>query len=134
MVAHLPQEGYYIPPTIIVDCPTNSAVWQEEIFGPVLCIREFSTEDEAIKEANDSVYGLAAAVFSADLERCTRVGKALRVGIVWKNCCQPAFIQAPWGGIKQSGFGRELGRWGLEEFTSVKQVTSSASGFSWNLW
>ena len=84
--------------------------------------------------ANDSVYGLAGAVFSADLSRCDRVAKALRVGIVWTNCCQPAFIQAPWGGCKQSGFGRELGRWGVEEFTSVKQVTSCASGFNWGLW
>lgn len=60
--------------------------------------------------------------------------RALRCGIVWQNCAQPAFIQAPWGGVKKSGFGRELGRWGLEEFTSVKQVTSAANGFQWGLW
>jgi betaine-aldehyde dehydrogenase len=80
------------------------------------------------------VYGLAAAVFSADLERCDRISRRLRTGIVWKNTCQPAFIQAPWGGCKQSGFGRDLGRWGLEEFTNVKQVTSSAPGYKWGLW
>lgn len=133
LVSHMP--GYFIPPTVFVDVPTSTEAWKEEIFGPVLCIREFSTEEEALTVANDSIYGLAAAVFSADAARCTRVTKALRAGIVWKNCCQPAFIQAPWGGVKQSGFGRELGRWGMEEFTSVKQVTgATAAGFSWGLW
>ena len=134
LVSHLPSAGFYIPPTIVVDPPVSSNVWKEEIFGPVLCVREFTSEQDAIAVANDSQYGLAAAVFSADAARCTRVGKAMRAGIVWKNCSQPAFIQAPWGGVKQSGFGRELGRWGLEEFTSVKQVTSAAHGFSWGLW
>jgi betaine-aldehyde dehydrogenase len=84
--------------------------------------------------ANNSIYGLAAAVFSKNIDRCDRVAKNLRVGIVWKNCCQPAFIQAPWGGCKKSGFGRELGRWGLDEFLSVKQITSCEPGFSFGLW
>lgn len=127
-------EGYFITPTVLVDVPATSRVWKEEIFGPVLCIREFETEEEALQVANDSIYGLAGAVFSADSDRCDRVARALRAGIVWKNCCQPAFVQAPWGGYKKSGFGRELGRWGLEEFTGVKQVTSCASGFQWGLW
>lgn len=64
-------------------------------------------------------------------ERCERVARALRAGIVWQNCSQPAFVQAPWGGYKQSGFGRELGRWGLEEFLGVKQITSCAGSFSY---
>ncbi len=84
--------------------------------------------------ANNSPFGLAGAVFSADAARCDRVGRALRVGVVWKNCGQPAFVQAPWGGSKQSGFGRDLGRWGMEEFTHVKQVTACASGVQWGLW
>ncbi len=112
----------------------DSRVWKEEIFGPVLCIREFTEEAEAIAISNNTDYGLAAAVFSADLDRCDRVARAMRVGIVWKNCCQPAFIQCPWGGVKKSGFGRELGRWGMEEFTSVKQITSAASGYQFGLW
>jgi betaine-aldehyde dehydrogenase len=132
-VSHL-GAGYYVPPTIFVDVPTTSRVWTEEIFGPVLAVREFMTEDEAVRLANDSEYGLAGAVFSADAERCDRVGRNLRVGILWKNCCQPAFIQAPWGGVKRSGFGRELGRWGMEEFTAVKQVTGCVSGYSWELY
>jgi betaine-aldehyde dehydrogenase len=126
--------GYYIPPTIFVDVPTDDSTWNEEIFGPVLCVNTFTTEEEALRVANDSEYGLAGAVFSADAARCDRVTRALRVGIVWKNCCQPAFIQAPWGGVKRSGFGRELGRWGMEEFTAVKQVTGCASGYSWELY
>ena len=66
--------------------------------------------------------------------RADRVARALRCGVVWKNCCQPAFVQAPWGGVKKSGFGRELGKWGLEEFTAVKQVTSCNPGFSFEMW
>ena len=97
-------------------------------------MRPFDSEEEGLRVANDSVYGLAGAVFSADAARCERVVRRLRVGTVWVNNCQPAFVQAPWGGVKQSGFGRELGRWGLEEFTAVKQVTSSASGYKWGLW
>mmetsp|Transcript_15266 Transcript_15266/g.22979 ORF Transcript_15266/g.22979 Transcript_15266/m.22979 type:complete len:504 (+) Transcript_15266:53-1564(+) len=127
-------KGYFIPPTVIVDPPTTATVWNEEIFGPVLCVREFSTEDEAVQVANDTPYGLAGAVFSADSTRCERVSRRLRVGIVWRNNCQPAFIQAPWGGCKMSGFGRDLGRWGLEEFTNVKQVTTCAPGHQWSLW
>jgi len=133
LVSHL-GAGFFIPPTILADVPPESNVWREEIFGPVLCIREFKTEEEALQVANDTTYGLAAAVFSADEARCERVARGLRCGIVWKNCSQPTFIQAPWGGIKQSGFGRELGRWGLEEYTSVKQVTGCAPDFNWGLW
>jgi betaine-aldehyde dehydrogenase len=133
MVASL-GKGYFIPPTIFVDVPTSSKIWNEEIFGPVLCIVGFSTEDEAVQIANHTIYGLAAAVFSANSERCERISKVLRAGIVWKNCSQPAFVQAPWGGYKKSGFGRDLGRWGMEEFTGIKQVTSCANGYQWGLW
>jgi betaine-aldehyde dehydrogenase len=126
--------GFFIPPTVFVDVPRSARVWNEEIFGPVLCLNSFETEAEAVEVANDSDLGLAGAVFSADADRCTRVQNALRCGVVWKNSSQPTFIQAPWGGVKKSGFGRELGRWGLEEFTSVKQVTSSAHTFKWGLW
>ena len=126
--------GYFIPPTVLVDVPVTSRVWREEVFGPVLCVREFSSEEEAIQTANDTPYGLAAAVMSDDAARCERVSRRLRVGVVWQNCSQSCFIQAPWGGTKQSGFGRDLGRWGVEEFTCVKQVTGCNNGFSWGLW
>jgi betaine-aldehyde dehydrogenase len=119
---------------VLADAPSDSRAWREEIFGPVLCLRDFRTEDEAVATANDSAYGLAAAVMSADAALCDRVARRLRVGVVWLNCSQPAFVQAPWGGVKQSGFGRDLGRWGLDEGLVVKQVTACASGFSWGLW
>eukprot|EP00903_Cladosiphon_okamuranus_P008338 g8021.t1 len=126
-----PGKGYYVSPTVLTGVKETDEAWTTEIFGPVLCIREFEDEEEALKATNNSEYGLAAAVMSADKERCERVARALRAGIVWQNCSQPAFVQAPWGGYKKSGFGRELGRWGLEEFLGVKQITSCAGTFSY---
>lgn len=116
-------DGYFVQPTIYTNVPTTSRLWNEEIFGPVLCIREFETEEEAIKFANDTEYGLAGAVMSSDKERLERVARRINAGVVWKNCSQLAFVHAPWGGCKNSGFGRELGKWGLEEFLHIKQVT-----------
>lgn len=96
---------------------------------------KFRGEEEAIELANNSSYGLAGAVMSKDKERCERVAKKLRSGIVWINCSQPTFCQAPWGGMKKSGVGRELGPWGLENYLEVKQLTSydnsSGLGFEW---
>ncbi|XP_028781761.1 betaine aldehyde dehydrogenase 1, chloroplastic isoform X1 [Neltuma alba] len=124
-------KGFFIEPTVVTDVTTSMQIWREEVFGPVLCVKTFSTEEEAIKLANDTQYGLAAAVISNDLERCERLTKAFQVGIVWINCSQPCFTQAPWGGIKRSGFGRELGEWGLENYLSVKQVTQYTSDEPW---
>ncbi|GAU33958.1 hypothetical protein TSUD_148790 [Trifolium subterraneum] len=125
------QKGYFVEPTIVTDVTTSMQIWREEVFGPVLSVKTFSTEEEAIDLANDTHYGLGSAVMSNDLERCERVSKALQAGIVWINCAQPSFIQAPWGGIKRSGFGRELGEWGLDNYLSVKQVTTYISGEQW---
>ncbi|ANH07555.1 aldehyde dehydrogenase family protein [Shinella sp. HZN7] len=115
--------GYFLRPTIFADAPTDSAIWQEEIFGPVVCINAFDTEQEALDLANDSKYGLAAAVMSDDLDRCERVAARLRAGIVWINCSQPTFTQVPWGGYKMSGIGRELGRAGFDACFETKQIT-----------
>ncbi|WP_324765394.1 aldehyde dehydrogenase family protein (plasmid) [Sinorhizobium meliloti] len=123
--------GYYLEPTILTNVPLESDAWREEIFGPVLCIRPFSTEDEAIELANDSRFGLAAAVMSKDDVRAERVAAAFRAGIVWINCSQPTFTEAPWGGYKESGIGRELGRWGLENYLETKQITRFAAGEKW---
>ncbi|CAK8563077.1 unnamed protein product [Lathyrus sativus] len=125
------KKGFFIEPTIITDVTTSMQIWREEVFGPVLCVKTFSTEEEAIDLANDTVYGLGAAVISNDLERCERVTKAFKAGIVWVNCSQPCFTQAPWGGVKRSGFGRELGEWGLDNYLSVKQVTQYISEEPW---
>ncbi|CAN1179819.1 Aminoaldehyde dehydrogenase ALDH10A8, chloroplastic [Linum perenne] len=125
------EKGFFIEPTIVTDVASSMEIWKEEVFGPVLCVKTFSTEDEAIDMANDTHYGLGAAVISNDEERCDRVSKAFRTGVVWINCSQPCFIQAPWGGIKRSGFGRENGEWGLDSYLSVKQVTKYISNDPW---
>jgi betaine-aldehyde dehydrogenase len=125
------KKGFFVEPTIITDVTTSMQIWKEEVFGPVLCVKTFSTEEEAIDLANDTIYGLGSAVISNDLERCERITKAFKAGIVWINCSQPCFTQAPWGGIKRSGFGRELGEWGLDNYLSVKQVTQYISNEPW---
>ncbi|NIZ11911.1 aldehyde dehydrogenase family protein [Phaeobacter sp. HF9A] len=123
--------GYYIAPTIYADVPLDAEIWREEIFGPVVCLNPFDTEEEALRLANDSPYGLAAAVMSDDLERCDRVAAKLRAGIIWINCSQPTFTQAPWGGYKSSGIGRELGREGFDAFLETKQVTRFDHSQTW---
>ncbi|PKI63151.1 betaine aldehyde dehydrogenase 1, chloroplastic [Punica granatum] len=125
------RKGFFIEPTIITDVDRSMQIWREEVFGPVLCVKTFSTEEEAIELANDTQYGLGSAVLSNDLERCERISRAFQAGIVWINCAQPTFTQAPWGGSKRSGFGRELGEWGLENYLSVKQVTRYISNDPW---
>jgi betaine-aldehyde dehydrogenase len=115
--------GYFVSPTVFTDVTPDMSIWNEEIFGPVLAVRTFRDEDEAIRLANDTPYGLAGAVLSADRERCERVADQLEVGVTWQNCNQLVVIQAPWGGVKKSGMGRELGRWGLEDFLDTKQKT-----------
>jgi len=123
--------GYYLRPTILTDVPLNSDAWVEEIFGPVVCIRPFKTEEEAVELANESRFGLAAAVMSKDEVRAERVAAAFRAGIVWINCSQPTFTEAPWGGYKESGIGRELGRWGLDNYLETKQITKYVGKSSW---
>ncbi|KAJ4747625.1 Aldehyde dehydrogenase [Rhynchospora pubera] len=125
------EKGYFIEPTIITDVDTSMQIWREEVFGPVICVKVFSSEDEAIELANDTHYGLGGAVLSSDRDRCQRVTEAIRAGIIWVNCSQPCFCQAPWGGNKRSGFGRELGEWGLENYLAVKQVTEYTSSDPW---
>jgi len=114
--------GCFVEPTVFADCTGDMKIVREEIFGPVLVVQKFHTEEEAIALANDTVYGLAGGVFSGDSARALRVVKKLRAGITWVNHYQPTFAEAPWGGYKQSGIGRELGPYGLEEYTEVKQI------------
>jgi betaine-aldehyde dehydrogenase len=128
--AHLPQ-GYFMEPAIFDEPALDSIIWREEIFGPVLCVKRFKTEKQALDMANASRFGLAAAVMSADPQRATRVANGLRAGIVWINCSQPTFVEAPWGGMKHSGIGRELGQWGLDNYLEVKQVTEYVGEQPW---
>ncbi|EZP64846.1 aldehyde dehydrogenase family protein [Pseudomonas sp. RIT357] len=117
--------GYFIRPTVFTAVPLDSALWNEEIFGPVLCVRSFATEDEAIGLANDSDFGLVASVVGADVESAERVANALQAGLVWINAPQVIFPQTAWGGYKQSSIGRELGPWGLAAFQEIKHVIRS---------
>jgi len=115
-------KGFFVPPTIFYDVDNKSTLAREEVFGPVAAVIPFKDEAEAIQIANDSPYGLAAAVWSRDIFKVMRTVKAIRAGIVWVNHMQPTYVEAPWGGYKQSGFGRELGKWGIEEYLETKQV------------
>jgi len=114
--------GWYVEPTIFYDVPNSARIAQEEIFGPVMSVIPFKNEAEAIEIANDTDYGLAAAVWTRDIYKAFRVVKELEAGIVWVNHMQPTMVEAPWGGYKSSGFGRELGHWGVEEYLETKQV------------
>lgn len=121
------RNGYFVRPTVFDECTGSMTIVQEEIFGPVVTVQTFETEEEAIALANDTVYGLAGAVFTNNAARAIRVIKEIRAGITWINCYNPAFCEAPWGGYKMSGIGRELGSHGLEEYQEVKQINMNLS-------
>ena len=120
------ERGYFLQPTIYTDVPEDSTLWMEEIFGPILCTRTFSTAEEAIKAGNNTEFGLAATVVTEDDAQAEQVVAGLEAGHVYTNisvCIPP---ETSWGGFKQSGIGRELGPWGLGGFIEVKTVTSRA--------
>src|SRR3954468_23761868 len=114
--------GWFYRPTVLTGCTTDMRVVQEESFGPVLTVERFTDEDDAVRIANDTSYGLAGAVWTQDAGRAQRVARRLRHGTVWINDYVPYLPQAEWGGFKQSGVGRELGRAGLEEYRETKHI------------
>jgi len=114
--------GYYWPPTVIGDCTPDMRVVREEVFGPVVVAYKFSDEADAVKKANDSEFGLAASVWSQDVKRCHRVADKLEVGIVWLNDHHRNDPSSPWGGMKDSGVGRENGLEALHEYTQTRSV------------
>ncbi|MFA1822909.1 betaine-aldehyde dehydrogenase [Virgibacillus oceani] len=116
------QKGFFYLPTVLTDCTTDMRVVQDEGFGPVITVEKFTTEEEAIELANDSIYGLSGGVFTNDIAKAERCVAKMRMGTVWINDVNLYFPQAPWGGYKQSGIGRELGRAGLEEYQEIKHV------------
>jgi aldehyde dehydrogenase (NAD+) len=115
------EAGYFVKPTVFVNVKNGMTIAQEEIFGPVLCVIVYDSEDEAIRIANDSKYGLHAAVLGTDLARARRVASQIRAGrIVINNLTDDP--QAPWGGFKYSGVGREYGRYGIEAFLETRAI------------
>ena len=114
--------GYYVNPTLFTNTKPDMRIVQEEIFGPVAVVQRFSDEANAIELANGTPFGLAGAVFTNDVTRAYRVIKAVRAGITWINGYHNTYTECPWGGYKQSGWGRELGTFGLEAYTEVKQI------------
>jgi len=115
-------KGNFVAPTIFTQTRPGMKIVREEIFGPVLAVQLFETEEEAVRIANDTIYGLAAGVFTQDHGKGLRVLHRLRAGITWLNTYHPTFNEAPWGGYKQSGIGRELGTFGLDAYLETKQI------------
>jgi aldehyde dehydrogenase (NAD+) len=108
-------EGYWIKPTIFTDTTPDMKIVREEIFGPVGVVIKFNDEDDVVRQANDTVYGLAAAVFSQNINRALTVAHRLQAGTAWVNCYNQIHYNVPFGGFKQSGVGRELGEYALEK-------------------
>jgi betaine-aldehyde dehydrogenase len=118
-------KGNFVQPTVFANTRPSMKIVREEIFGPVLVVQLFDTEEEAAALANDTVYGLAGGVFTSDGAKARRFIRRLRAGITWINTYHPTFNEAPWGGYKQSGIGRELGTYGYEAYTEVKQINTN---------
>ncbi|CAH1255682.1 ALDH1A2 [Branchiostoma lanceolatum] len=117
------EKGYFIQPTVFTDVNDNMTIAKEEIFGPVMSIMKFKDTDDVIRRANDTPYGLVAAVYTKNLDTAMTLSNSLQAGSVWVNCYNRIYPQAPFGGFKSSGLGRELGEYGLEQYTEVKTVT-----------
>ncbi|MDT7677864.1 MAG: betaine-aldehyde dehydrogenase, partial [Pseudonocardiales bacterium] len=116
------ESGFYYRPTILDAVTSGMTVAQEESFGPVLTVETFASEDDAVATANDSIFGLAGAVWTQDAGKAQRVAARLRMGTVWINDYHPYVPQAEWGGFKRSGNGRELGPTGLAEYREAKHI------------
>ncbi len=115
-------QGLFIQPTIFADAHNDMTLAQTEVFGPVLAILPFDTEEEAVRIANDIPFGLAAGIWTRDISRAMRLIPQMKSGVVWVNTYRMVAAQAPFGGTKESGFGRERGEDGIREFTTTKNV------------
>jgi acyl-CoA reductase-like NAD-dependent aldehyde dehydrogenase len=116
------ERGYFVKPTIFTGVRNDMRIAREEIFGPVVSVIPFEDERDAVLQGNDTLYGLAAGVWTRDVGKAHRVARAIRAGTVWVNCYNVFDVAAPFGGYKESGYGRELGRYALDLYTQVKSV------------
>ncbi|TMA99037.1 MAG: aldehyde dehydrogenase family protein, partial [Deltaproteobacteria bacterium] len=116
------EKGYYVKPTVFTGVRNDMKIAREEIFGPVVSVIPFKDEHDAVLQGNDTTYGLAAGIWTRDVSKAHRVARALRAGTVWINCYNVFDPAAPFGGYKESGYGRELGRYALDLYTQVKSV------------
>ena len=117
------ERGYFVAPTVFADVKDDMKIAQEEIFGPVMSIMKFKDTDELVDRANNTIYGLAAAVWTRDITKAHHIANNVRAGTVWINCYDVFDAAAPFGGFRQSGIGRELGEYGLQQYSEVKTVT-----------
>ncbi len=117
------EPGYFIEPTVFANVRDEMKIAREEIFGPVMSIMKFREIDEVVQRANNTAYGLAAAVWTRSIEKAHAIADHVRAGTVWVNCFDVFDAAAPFGGFKQSGIGREMGEYALQQYTEVKTVT-----------
>jgi acyl-CoA reductase-like NAD-dependent aldehyde dehydrogenase len=115
-------KGFYLDPTVLLDVEPGDPCWREEIFGPVVCIRPFDNEAEMLAEVNDSPYGLSGSIWTNDLKRALRVARQVESGVLSVNSHSSVHVEAPFGGFKQSGIGRDLGMAAMEGYSELKNV------------
>jgi betaine-aldehyde dehydrogenase len=127
-------DGSYYEPTLVRDVHPGMAIWHDEVFGPVLTVTPFDSDDEAIALANDTPYGLAASVWTRDVVRANRATRQIQAGCVWVNDHIPIVSEMPHGGVKASGFGKDMSVYSLEEYTTVKHVMTDLTGAARKAW
>jgi len=115
-------KGYYLNLTVVLGCEPSDRIWREEVFGPVVCIRPFDDEEQMLREVNDSPYGLSGSLWTNDLKRALRVARRVESGVLSVNSHSSVHVEAPFGGFKQSGVGRDLGMSAMEGYTELKNV------------
>jgi betaine-aldehyde dehydrogenase len=116
------KKGYYLSPAVVLGCETTDEIWRQEVFGPVVCLRPFTDEEQMLAEVNDTPYGLSGSLWTRDLQRALRVVRRIESGVLSVNSHSSVHLEAPFGGFKQSGLGRDLGMGAMESYTEMKNV------------